>query len=442
MRKVFLFILLFLAEVVIAQEKTVLSAFKQGTVQGHVRNYFMYTSNRYGKDYFADALGAKLEYETDTFKGFQLGVSGIFTYKLFSSDLNDPDAETGKSSKWEHELFDVLHPDNFEDIDRLEALYIKYHFNDSNYVSFGKTPIEYTPLLNESDGRMKPFAFQGIWFNGNKESWQYDAAWIYKVSPRSTTAWYKMDEAIGLTDNGYQPNGIKADYADKLSTAGLGILYVGKKQGAWEWQLWNMYLDKIMHTGWFQLEYNKYNWKWGAIWSYQIPHGYQKKLDYDSRYIQPDENGNVLSIEAIYKSDNSTWKAAYTHAFDNGRYLFPRELGRDRFYTSMPRSRLEGLGDVDVFTAGYMFKKKQLEVHVDATITNGIRLDDHQFNKYNLDDYTQVNTKLHYAFDGYLNGLSIDFMYIWKYNMHNHAPVWVYQKSDYNQLNLIANFKF
>lgn len=271
------------------ENKSLVSYLKEGEISGHIRNYFLMTENHNGNDYYANATGGVLSYETKSYKGFQLGVSGIFTYKLFSSDLNKPYDQTNKSSRWEQELFDVNHKDNFKDLDRLEELYIKYHWKNS-YVTYGKIPVEYTPLLNKSDGRMKPFAFQGGWLHHKNEKFQADIAWIHKVSPRSMTEWFPMEEVIGITDNGYLPNGEKAYYKETTHSQGLAIVHLGKEFKNLKVNFWNFHLDKFINTSWLQLEYAKKNWELGIIYSYQIPDAYQKTLAYKNRYVQPNEN--------------------------------------------------------------------------------------------------------------------------------------------------------
>ncbi|MEJ2163661.1 MAG: hypothetical protein P8X60_10240, partial [Robiginitalea sp.] len=73
--------------------------FGLGTVSGHFRNFFMNTANQGDlKDYYANAIGGAIRFRTHTFYGFELGVAGIFTFKVFSNDLNEPDPTTGRVS--------------------------------------------------------------------------------------------------------------------------------------------------------------------------------------------------------------------------------------------------------------------------------------------------------------------------------------------------------
>lgn len=424
-------------------EQTLKTFLKKGEINGHIRSYFMNTINKNGKDYYADAIGTQLKYETNSYKGFQVGISGTFVNKIFSSDLSNVDLQTRKSSKWEQELFDVNDKENYQNINRLDELYIKYNWKN-NYIMYGKIPTEFTPLLNKSDGRMQAFAFQGGWFHHHSEEnkWLVDVAWIRKVSPRSMTKWFSMDEAIGISDNGFQPNGKKAKYLNKTPTEGIGISHLERKNNHWKLNIWNFYLDKMMNSSWLQLEYSKQNWQLGGIYSYQIPLLYQKKLDYEERYIQPGENGQVLSVQGKYKHSYSEFRLAYSKAFDSGRYLFPKELGRDQFYTSMPRNRLEGLGNVQILSAGILHHWNNFTFNVDASSSFGAKVGNYQNNKYNTDDFYQINLKIHYELIHFLKGLNVDFLYIWKENKNNHQPELMYQKSDYSQLNLITNYNF
>src|SRR5688500_2695959 len=62
---------------------SLLYAFKKGQVHGHFRYYFMATDNTHGlSDYYANAIGGGIKYETAPFKGFQFGVSGSFVFNI------------------------------------------------------------------------------------------------------------------------------------------------------------------------------------------------------------------------------------------------------------------------------------------------------------------------------------------------------------------------
>lgn len=91
---------------------------RQGHFFGHARTYLMGTNNRADlQDYHALALGAGIGYRTARIAGhIELGMSGFFMFNLFSSDLAAPDPRTGKGSRYEVGLFNVLEPNDREDL--------------------------------------------------------------------------------------------------------------------------------------------------------------------------------------------------------------------------------------------------------------------------------------------------------------------------------------
>ncbi|HSI71354.1 MAG TPA: hypothetical protein VK941_14050 [Gillisia sp.] len=196
--------------------------FREGIVHGHIRNFFMATVNRGDlTNYYTNATGGAIGFTTGNYKGFEIGVKGIFTYKTFGSDLGLEDPVTGVNAKWEYELYDVLNQGNFKDLDRLEELFIRYRFGNS-YISYGKLETEDTPLLNHSDGRMKPFAHKGFWGHFSLHPQHtFNLGWLNGISPRSTTEWFGLEEGIGLFFNGFQPNGERAHYHDYYPSRGI-----------------------------------------------------------------------------------------------------------------------------------------------------------------------------------------------------------------------------
>lgn len=427
-----------------SQEHSLQSELKdKGEVSGQIRNFFMNTNNRHGQSHYANAIGAVVKYESPSFYGFRAGISASTTFKAFSSDLNAPDPEYGQKSKFEQQLFDLGNRENFENIRRLEELYIRYDWKNS-YVSYGKLPVKNSPLLNQSDGRMTPFAFQGLWahhaFNGDK--WTMDAAWLHKFSPRSMIEWSDWEHTFGQMGNGRQPDGTPADYRGQTDGRGVALVHLQRKDAFANVQLWNVHLDKIMNTSWFQADKNIRDFSLGVQYAFQFPMKEQERLAYENRYIQPDERGQVLSMKLGYKQNRSDAKFAYSRVFSTGRFLFPRELGRDKFYTFLPRNPIDGFGNLHIWTAEYRFAMPHLYVDVGGTTSFGAKVNDFEFNKLNLDDYYQFNTVLGYNFEGFMKGLNVEFMYVLRQNKKEHDPNIMYQDSDFHQLNLYATFSF
>ncbi|MGB0424825.1 MAG: hypothetical protein ACPGED_10890, partial [Flavobacteriales bacterium] len=143
-----------------SEKKKLIHYFKNGHFHGQVRNFTMATINSGSlNDYHASAVGASIHFETLPFKGFSTGFNGLFVYRAFSNSLNATDSRSNKGSVYEVQLFDVEHPGNYTDLDRLEELYLKYRYKGVR-VTFGKMEM-HSPLVNPHDGRMKPKVFSG-----------------------------------------------------------------------------------------------------------------------------------------------------------------------------------------------------------------------------------------------------------------------------------------
>ena len=427
--------------------------FKKGHTEGHIRNYFMSTHNQGAlTDYWADAIGGSLGYHTAIWKGFQIGVKGIFTFNLASSDLNKLDPIANKSAVWEKELFDITRPDEKKDLDRLEELYIKYYFKKS-FIAYGKLDINQGPLLLKRDGRMKPFVYKGFWFESSilKKQHLY-AGWIYAVSPRGMTEWYPLNEAIGLSSNGYLPNGDLAEYHEHGNTKGLSAFgYKNDMIKNLKIQIWNYHLHHLFNTSWVQVDYESKRWFSGFQYVFQFADPYQKKLHYENRIYQPGERGNIISSQLGYKNqkDNLRLSVAYLHGFNTGRFIFPRELTRENFYVSQPRSYVEGFGAVDIYMvrAQIIAKKGKWK-----GLSSDLRIErvqvpsstDYAQNKYGKTSYFQSTLIAKYSFQKKLSGLHFSTLYAYRFteSSYNLTASEIFYQTNFHHLNFMLNIHF
>lgn len=418
--------------------------FRKAEIEGHVRNFFMTTINQGNlRDYYTNATGGAIGIKTMPYKGLSIGVKGIFTYQTFSSDLNKMDDRLHKVSKWEHELYDINDLDNYNDLDRLEELYVEYAFKKGS-LTFGKMPIQESNLVNRSDGRMKPFAFSGLQLRlAVDSSTSLHLAAIGKVSPRSTVEWYQFDEAIGIVNNGIQPSGKPANYRGQSDSKGFSVLGIEKNIGQTELTYYNYHIHRMINTS--LVEWYAPISKFGIKLQYalQFADSYQAQLDYENRYVQPHENGQFISVHSKWKQPKSSIALAYTHLFATGRFLFPRELGRDHLSTSISRSRAEGLGNANVLTLDYQYiLNEQLSFQAEATTVIQNENGRAEFNKYNLDDYYQFNTRIHYTAQDFFEGLELSLLYVFKENYRQNQAELIFNRSNFHQINCIINYNF
>ena len=194
---------------------SLLYSLRQGKFSGHLRSFSMLTINKSGlQDFYAQALGGGIAYESAEFRHFNFKVSNYFTYEV-GSNLSRFDSLTRLKERYEVSLFDVENPTNRNDLDRLEGLYVRY--NRKKYkITYGKQIIN-TPFLNAQDSRMRPSLMHGFWGSSTYfNNTTIEGGYLYKSSPRSTIRWYGLDNSIGIFSQGVNPDGTKSGYAKNV----------------------------------------------------------------------------------------------------------------------------------------------------------------------------------------------------------------------------------
>jgi hypothetical protein len=452
----FTFFLINISLITNGQEKkdttSILHAFKKGKIEGHFRLFYMNSDNDGPlTDYYALAFGGGLKYQTKSFKGFQLGIGGFFIWNLASSDLTKPDELTGLMNRYEIGQFDVTNPSNKKDMQRLEDFFIKYNFKNSS-IKFGKQLIK-TPFINPQDGRMRPNGEQGLWMEINElKKTKVEVGWLTHISPRGTLKWYRGASSIGIFPSGLTISGDKSNYTNNLESKGTaiaGITYSVTQKI--KLQAWDNWVENIFNTTLFQadgdfpLDKNK---KVRVAFQYIHQHAIKDggNTEPSKSYFDPTQKVNIFGATAGYWIKSSFIKLNYSRITKDGRFLFPREWGREPLFTFLSRERNEGLGDVHAFSinAGRNFFEQKLNTEIGAGYYKVPDVKNYRLNKYGLPSYYQFNFSARYSFDGLMNGLNIELLYLYKLNAGNVYDNWkyVFNKVDMDQLNLILNFNF
>ena len=353
---------------------SLLSAFKQGKVEGYFRLFFMSTNNDEPlSDYYAIAFGGGLKYQTKSFKGFQFGIGGFYIWNLSSSDLIKSDPLTNVMNRYEVGQFDQTNPSNKKDLQRLEDFFIKYNFKNS-FIKFGKQVIK-TPFINPQDGRMRPTGEQGLWMEINElKKTKFEIGWLTHISPRGTLKWYRGVSSVGIYPSGVAINGIKSDYKNNLDSKGIavaGITYSLNKQI--KLQAWDHWVENIFNTiliqanGDFSIKKNKKIIA-GIQYTHQQAVNDGGNIDPEKTYFDPSQKVNIYSGRAGLQFKNSSIRLNYSYISKDGRFLFPREWGREPLFTFLPRERNEGLGNVNAFTINLLHDvfKQKLKTEISA----------------------------------------------------------------------------
>jgi len=434
-----------------ADSTSLLFAFRQGEFHGHFRNFFMATLNEKDlSDYYANAIGGGLRYETAPFKGFQLAISGYFIHNLASSDFSEKDETTGASNRYEIGLFDIENPENKHDLDRLEELYIRYNFNQHR-ITLGKQILR-TPFINPQDGRMRPTEIDGAWgeFKVSKKL-DINGGWFYKISPRSTVDWYSIGHSIGIYPQGLNPDGSPSNYKYEIKSAGIGII-----QGAYKinryfsFKFLEQFTENVFNTAWAQVDFEKKMEAGKLLASVQVtrqdPVANGGNTDPEKTYFTPGTHSNIISSRVGWNAGNWQTSLNYTRITKGGRFLSPREWGRDPFFTFLPRERNEGYGDLHAIMAKATRNIPKAHILFDLGVGYYDLPDikDYAHNKYGVPSYLQTNANMKYEFQGVLHGLDLDLLYAYKAGTGEtyNNPKAVINKVNMSNINVVLNYHF
>jgi hypothetical protein len=426
-------------------------AFHNGQFSGHFRSFSMATINQGTlSDYAAQGVGGGLRYETAPFKKFQLGVSGFFIYNLASSNLGKRDETTNSLNRYEIGLFDIENPYNKNDLDRLEELFIRYYLNRGS-ITIGKQILR-TPFINPQDGRMRPTTLEGIWLLLKPaEELSIEGGWIYAISPRSTIRWFRIGESIGVYPVGVNPDGNPSGYKHVLNSKGIALVQATlKKSSGWTFQVMNQFTENIFNTAFAQVDYD---WKTkGKTWKIALQYTRQDAVNFgghkdaDKTYFSKGSSANVIS--GRLRLQEGFWETSLnlTRITKAGRFLNPREWGRDPFFTFMQRERNEGLADLNAIMV--KTTRKFPKNHLFTTLAAGYydlpEPSNAALNKYGMPSYWQFNLDIKYDFGKMLKGLDLDFLYVYKANAIKTAtdPRFIFNKVNMSNINIIFNYHF
>lgn len=430
---------------------SLLSAFKRGQTNGHFRYFFMATDNKRGlTDYYANAAGGGVRFETAKFQGFQFAVSGFYIFNIGSSDLTLADSTTGQLNRYEAALFDVEDPANKKDIDRLEEFYLRYNYKKSNLIA-GRQLIN-TPFINLQDGRMRPTGVEGVWaeFNELKKT-KIEGGWLYAISPRGTTKWYNTGESIGIYPAGLNIDGTKSAYQNSIKSKSAALLGISTNLKNLKLQVWDLFSENVFNSAMLQADliYPLKN-KSSAFASAQLirQDAVNDGGNPDAAKTYFEKGGKAITFGTRAGWRNTVLEASvnYNRITAHGRYLMPREWGREPLFTFLPRERNEGFGDVHAFMAkvDYNITRSGIKTSLAGGYYQMPDVKNYKLNKYGLPSYTQINGDVRYSFSGTFKGLEAQLLIAGKINNGEtyNNPRYEINKVDILQYNFLVNYHF
>ncbi len=427
-----------------------LEAFKRGTTHLQFRSFFMATDNEGAlSDYYAWAGGGSIHYHTASLFGWRLGIGGMFNYNIASADLKTPDPVTNAPNRYEIGLFDVSSPGNKRDLDRLEELWLRYERGKSK-VTVGKQLLQ-TPFINFQDGRMRPTVVGGLWAETQAlRQIKMEGGWLWQISPRSTVDWYDIGESIGLYPKGLNPDGGASGYPENLKSKGVGLIGLKRNWGERAVvQVWNQYVDNIFNTVFVQADLTtplkkEDTLRFGIQCMRQDAVAEGGNPDQQRTYFPRGTHSTGFSAQTGW--GNRRWSAllAYTRITSAGRFLSPREWGREPFYTFMARERMEGAGNSHAIVGRLRWQSPAKRWRTELAYGHFYLPDikDTRLNKYAFPAFDQLNADIRYAFEGWLSGLHAQLLLVRKGRLGEiyGNPRAVINRVNMWQYNLILNY--
>ncbi|MCH8515666.1 MAG: OprD family outer membrane porin [Cyclobacteriaceae bacterium] len=424
---------------------------QSGTYGFHLRSFGMSTYNKGDLlNYSASAVGGGLSYESPEWKGVSLGISGFFVFQVHAQNIDQFDPTTGNVNRYEALLFDMNDLTNTKDLDRMEELYIKYHYKNFR-ITAGRQHFN-SPLMNEQDNRMRPNIYSG--FHGTYElgsRWTTHAAWFFDIAPRGTVDWYSIGESMGVYPFGRNTFGEASEYKGNMSTAGIGVYGLEHKNDTLRFQLWNYFAENIFNLTFSQLDLNypidfQHKLLAGVQGFYQSVINNGGNENPDKAYINRGENTHGVGLKLGIQRKSQRLSLNYLNISDNGRFLFPREWGREQFYTSLARERYEGKGGVQAITAKYerSHLDKRVQSMLGLSTVMAPEANNFFLNKYGVPSYYHFLFSIDYFPKNFWEGLDLKLLVVHKLS---HNPDLVQDSNRINRvdlwnLNLIMDYRF
>ena len=425
---------------------------KQSDWHLHSRTFLMATVNEGGlKDDIALAQGAGIGLLTKPIKGFQLGLSGYFIFNVASSNIADPDPTTGLNNRYEVGQFDINNPTDRKDLDRLEELFLRYTISKTSF-TYGRMELN-TPFMNPQDGRMRPTLVEGLWIKvAENEKIGFNGGYIHRVSPRSTVEWYTVGESLGIYPSGLNPDGTRSGYKNNIHSKAFlmgNIWYKPTKNTTV--QVWNGYFHHVMNTVLLEsrnevpLQKKGITFYQGLMFIHQDAVKEGGNEDQSKTYISKGAESNAISAQIGLKNTRFNTSLNYTYITQSGRYLMPREWGRDPFYTFMPRERNEGYGNVHAITTNtnIFLHQQRLQVGVGYGYYKLPAVTDARLNKYGFPSYHQLNITSTYRLDNFWKGVEFRLLIASKFKADQSVtdPRFIYNKVNMSNMNLMVDVR-
>lgn len=445
-----------------------------GTLYGQIRTFTMIEDNQEPlHDYEGTSVGGKLLYSTPKSNPWEATI-GVYTTHFIADNISSQNIEplaSNKNSRYVVGLVDSTEYDRSH-LTNIGEAYVRYN-KDKNSITLGRMKLD-TPFVNPQDGRMIPTFEQGIWGTLSlDDTWSLQAGYINAFWNRSTPKWKSVEDSLGygyeMGNSAIEGATVAGNYYGNTTSNGLYIANIRyEPNNNLRLDFWDYYLENIFNLGYAEVLY--YHPLGEAEVSYGLQYIHQRQSGDGGNsedniasptntlkaksYMQEGERSTTYGLKSSLKYQNSKFSLAYNQTTDKGRFLFPREWGKEPLYTFQKRERSDGSGNCHAWlaTLEHNFAKQGFN-DLDVILGYGeyVKTDPKTwvYNKYGLPSYAQWNIDIFYRFSGALKGLKAEYLVARKVARAETYQIagpteynFIFRKNGLIQQNFILNYDF
>lgn len=444
-----------------------------GGVEGQLRVYSMTEDNHDPLvDYRGTAVGGKILYRTPDWNNVQ-GVVGVYTTHFLHDNVSASRVEplaSGRGSRYVAGLVDTTDLDA-NNVTGIGEGYLHCRIEEGELM-IGRMKLD-TPFINPQDGRMIPTFVQGAWAKRTLgEGWLMQGGYINAFWNRNTPQWKSVEDSLGYgyeMGNSSLESAVRGDYKGNTSSNGVFIGNLRYHPSAeWRFEVWDYYVENIFNLGYAEMLAAHPIGDARLLMGGQIIHQYEVGEGGNGEdnlpdatdgqkaksYLQKGEKSTTYGAKIAMEYDDSRVALAYNRTTDQGRFLFPREWGKEPLYTFQKRDRSDGSGDCDAWLVSleHNFKRQGLAGFTLMAGYGEYRKSDPKewrYNKYGTPSYAQWNIDLLYRFSGPLKGLRAEYLAVRKvargetYQVQGPAEYnFIFRKNGMTLHNFMLNYDF
>lgn len=305
-----------------------------------------------------------------------------------------------------------------------------------------------SPLINGQDGRMLPTFVEGLQYRYQQGEHRWRSTYINRIAPRAGSAFYQPGASLGTVSGGRHAEGSPVDFDGEHAGAFVWVNAYHYDRENWELEFWSYYAESIMHSLYLRSEQDwplRRDWELYSGQSWIRQDALLSKVE--GQYFDQEHSESYAARLGLRHGEWS-YELAYSYVGHGGRFLFPREWGRQEWYTPQKRERSEGLAEAQnlLIRSRHEFamqKGDRLVAELAAGSYWWPEADDAARNKYGVPAHYQFTVDVLWEFQHWLRGLEAEFLFSY-HPAHESLSEWRYQinRVDHQLYHLILNYHF